>query len=81
MESVIQNHYTNLLKYTTAPTVKECSCQQKPNCPLAEKWLSECLLYHAQAEMSDVIQIKNYYGTCQKNLQRVLQQANSFFWK
>ena len=33
MLSVIQNHNTKLLKDPTAPTVKECSCRQKSNCP------------------------------------------------
>ena len=37
MASVIQKHNTNLLKDSVALTAKEYSCQQKPNCPLAEK--------------------------------------------
>ena len=47
MANFIQNLNTNLLKDLAAPTVMECSCQQKSNCPLAEKYLSECLVYHA----------------------------------
>ena len=47
MASVIQNHNTNLLKGPAAPTAKECSCQQKSNCPLPEKCLSEWLVCHA----------------------------------
>ena len=49
MASVIQNYNTNLLKDTTAPTVKECSCQQK-----SRKFSSECLVYHAQVDRSDI---------------------------
>ena len=41
MASVIQNHSNNLLKDPVASTAKKCSCRQKSNCPLVEKWLSE----------------------------------------
>ena len=54
MASVIQNHNTNLLKDLVASTTKKCSCRQKSNCPLAEKFLSECLVYHAQVDKSDI---------------------------
>ena len=64
--SVIQNHSTNLLRDLVASTTKECSCRQKSNCPLAEKCLSECLVYHAQVDRSDINQAKSYYGTCEK---------------
>ena len=63
---VIQNHKTNLLKDLVASTAKECSCQQVSNCPIAEKCLSECLVYHAQVDRSNINQTKNY-GTCEKN--------------
>ena len=66
MASVIQNHNSNLLKDPVASTAKECSCLQKSNCPLAEKCLSECLVYHAQVDRSDINQTKSYYGTCEK---------------
>ena len=66
MASVIQNHNTNLLKDPVASTAKECSCLQKFNCPLAEKCFSECLVYHAQVDRSNINQTKNYYSTCQK---------------
>ena len=66
MASVIQYHNTNLLKDLVASTTKECSCRQKSNCPLAEKCLSECLVYHAQVDRSDINQTKSYYGTCEK---------------
>ena len=50
MASVYQNHDTNLLKVAAAPTAKECSCRQKANCLLAEKCLSERMVYHAQVD-------------------------------
>ena len=62
----IQNHNTNLSKDPTALTTKECNCQQNSNCPLAEKFLSECLVYHAQVDRSDINQIKICYVTCEK---------------
>ena len=70
MASVIQNHNTNLLKDLVASTTKKCSCRQKSNCPLAEKFLSECLVYHAQVDRSDINQTKSYYGTCKKNFKK-----------
>ena len=66
MTSVIRNHITNPLKDLKASTAKECSCRQKYNCPLAEKCLSKCFVYHAQVDMSDSNQTKSYYGTCEK---------------
>ena len=60
MASIIQKHNTNLLKDTVASTVKECSCRQKSNCPLAEKCLSECLVSHVQVDRSHINQTKNY---------------------
>ena len=77
--SVIQNYNTNILKDPVASTAKQCSCWQNSNCPLAEKCLSECLLYHAQVNRSDINQTKNHYGTCKKNFQRALQQTYYFF--
>ena len=74
MVSVTQNINTNILKDPAAPTGKECSCQQKSNCSLAEKYLTECLVYYAQVDTSDINEIKNYYGTCKKKLQRTLEQ-------
>ena len=64
MASVMQNHNTNLLKDPGAPAAKECSYRQKSNCPLAEKCFSECLVYHAQVDRSDINETKNCYGTC-----------------
>ena len=58
MASVIQNHSTNILKDLVAPTGKKCSC------PPAEKRLSECLAYHAQANRSDMNPTNIYYSTC-----------------
>ena len=67
MTSIIQNHNTNLLKDPVASTAKECSCRQKSNYPLAEKCLSECLVYQAWVDRSDKNQTKSYYDTCEKN--------------
>ena len=67
MASVIQNHNTNLLKDPVASTAKKCSCRQKSNCPLVEKWLSEWLVRHGQVDRSDKNQSKSYYGTYKKN--------------
>ena len=67
MASIMQNHKTNFLKDPIAPTAKECSCRQKSNYPLAEKCLSECLVYHAQVDRPALNQTKNYYNTCKKN--------------
>ena len=79
MGSIIQKHNTNLLKDPIASTAKECSCRQKSDCPLAEKCLSECLVYHAQIDRSDIDQTKNYYGTCEKNFkERYNNHAASF---
>ena len=36
-------------------------------CSLAEKCLSEWLVYKAQVDWLDINQIKNHYGTCKKN--------------
>ena len=79
MACVIQNHNTNLLKDPVASTEKECSCRQKPNCPVAEKCLSECLVYHAQVDRTDINQTKNYYGTCKKKLKERYNNHTSSF--
>ena len=52
---------------SAALTAKEYSFQQKYNCPLVEKCLPECLIYHGQLDKSDINQTKNYYITCEKN--------------
>ena len=65
MANIIQNHNTTLLKDPVATTAKKFSCRQKSKCPLAQKCLSECLVYHAQVDKSDINQTKNYHGTCQ----------------
>ena len=77
--SIIQNHSINLLKDPVASTAKECSCRQKSNCPLAEKCLSECLVYHAQVNRLDINQTKNYYCTCENNFkERYNNHTTSF---
>ena len=64
MANVIQNLNTNLLKDPVVPTGEECICQERSNCPLAEKCLSERLLYHAQVDRYDINQTKSYYRIC-----------------
>ena len=71
MASIIQKHNTKLLKDPIASTAKECHFRQKSNCLLAEKCLSECLVYHAQVDRSDINQTKNYYGTYEKKFKEV----------
>ena len=66
MKIVIQNHNTNFLKVPVTPKANECSCRQKFNCSLAEKCLSEGLVYHVQVDRSGINQTKNYYDTCEK---------------
>ena len=70
-----------MLKDSAISTAKTCSCRQRSNCTLAKKFLSECLAYHAQVNKSEINQIKSYYGTCIKKIQRALQQLYSFFEK
>ena len=67
MASVIQNYNTNLLKNPAASTAEKCSYQQKSSYWLAEKCFSECLVYHAQVDGSDIKQTKHYYSFCEKN--------------
>ena len=81
MASVIQNHNTNLLKDPVASTAKECSCLQKFNCPLAEKCFSECLVYHAQVDRSNINQTKNYYSTWPKNFKERYNNHTTYFRK
>ena len=78
MVSVIQNLNSNLLIDHSAPTVMECSYQQKFNSSLAEKCLSKCLVYYSQVDRSDISHIRNYYGTCELKLQKALQQTYCF---
>ena len=67
MASVIRNHNTSLLKDLTPFDIKECSCRQKPECPLDKKGLSECLVCSASVDRLDANETKHYYGTCEKN--------------
>ena len=79
MAIIIQNNSTNLFKDPVASTAKECSCQQKSNCPLTEKCLSQCLVYHAQVDRSDINQTKSYYGTCEKNFKECYHNHTASF--
>ena len=79
MASVIQNHNTNFLKDPIVSTAKECSYQQKSNCPLTEKCLSECLVYHAQVNRSDINRTKSYYDTCEKSFKECYNNNTASF--
>ena len=76
MLSVIQNRNTKLLNDPITPTVNELSCHQNSNCPLAEKWLSECFVYNAQVYKSDLKQIKNHNGTWRHLFKRLLKKKH-----
>ena len=67
MASVTRNHNISLLKDPTPFDIKECSCRQKPECPLGKKCLSECLVYNASVDKLNTNKTKHYYGTCEKN--------------
>ena len=56
--SVTKNHNTSLLKDPAEPTAKARSCRQKSNCPLAEKCLLECLVYHALVAKFIMVPVK-----------------------
>ena len=79
MASIMQKLNTNLLKDPVASKAKECGCRQRSIWPLAEKCLTECLVYHAQVDRSDINQTKSYYGTCEKNFkERYNNHTTSF---
>ena len=63
MASDIRLHNTSLLKDPSPTVIKECSCRQKPECPLDERCLSGYLVYNASVERLDTNEIKHYYGT------------------
>ena len=71
MKSVIQNHNANLLsKHTTPVAACSCSCRQKPECLLNNKFLSESLAYK-EAVSQTLSRIKKYYyGTCGKTFKK-----------
>ena len=48
MKNVIQKHNANLLSnHTTTVAARSCSCRQKLECPLNNKYLSKSLVYKA----------------------------------
>ena len=67
MASVIQNHNTTLLKNPSPTETKECSCRQKPECPLDTKCLSGYLVYNASVDRLNTNETKHYYEFCEKN--------------
>ena len=71
VQGVIQNHDNNLLKDPAALTANEFSYRQKSNCPIAEKCLLVCLVYHAYVDRSDISQIKIIMVLAKQNSQRV----------
>ena len=79
MECVIRNHNASLLKDSTPTDTKECSCCQKPECPLTKICLSGYLVYNASVDRLDTDETKHYYRTCEKNFkERYNNHAASF---
>ena len=79
MASVIRNHNASLLKDSTPTDIKECSCCQKPECPLTKKCLSGYLVYNASVDRLDTDETKHYYRTCEKNFkERYNNHTGSF---
>ena len=68
MESVIQNHNSNLLsKHTTPVSARSFSCRQKSECPFNNKCLSESLVYKVAASQAPSQINKYYYETCEQS--------------
>ena len=66
MKSVIQNLNPNLLSKLTTPVAAHCNCQQKSECPLNNKCLSESIVYKAAVSQTSSQINKYHYGTCEK---------------
>ena len=66
VHGIIQNHNNSLLKDPAALTANEFSYRQKSNCPLSEKCLLVCLVYHAYVDRSDINQIKIFIVLAKK---------------
>ena len=82
MKSVIQNQNANLLlKHTIPVAASLCSCRQKSESPLNNKYLSESLVYKAAVSESPSQINKYYYGTCEKNLNEWYNNNTASFRK
>ena len=80
MKIVIQNHNANLLsKHTTPVAARSCSCRQKPESPLNNKCLSECLIYKATVLQTPLQINKYYYGTCEKTFKERYNNHTAIF--
>ena len=79
VHGIIQNHNNSLLKDPAALTANEFSYRQKSNCPLSEKCLLVCLVYHAYVDRSDINQIKIFIVLAKKKIHRVSQEPYNFF--
>ena len=77
--SVIRNHNTSLLKDPVPTDIKECSCRQKPECPLDKKCLSECQVFNASVYRLDTNETKPYHKTCEKNFKERSNNHTAFF--
>ena len=71
--SVIQNHSTNLFKDSTAPTARICNFRQRSNCPLYEKCLSECLVYHQTKLKVVMVLVKKALKSITATIQLLLE--------
>ena len=79
LKSVIQNRNVSLLsKHTTPVAVCSCSCSQKSECLLNNKCLSEGLVYKSAVSQTPSKINKYYYGTCEKNFLRTVQQLHCY---
>ena len=79
LKSVIQNRNASLLsKHTTPVAVRSCSCSQKSECLLNNKCLSEGLVYKSAVSQTPSKISKYYYGTCEKNFLRTVQQLHCY---
>lgn len=64
MASVTQNHSNNLSKdLLLLKQQGNVAFAKKFSCSLAEKCLSECHVYNAQVDRSDINQIENFDDT------------------
>ena len=82
MKSVTQNQNANLLlKHTILVAASLCSCRQKSESSLNNKYLSESLAYKAAVSESPSQINKYYYGTCEKNFNEWYNNNTASFRK
>ena len=76
MKNVIQKHNSKIMEDPKPTNNKTFSCRQKPDCPLNQNCLSECLVYNAVVNTSTT---KHLYGTCKKSLKERYNNHTSSF--